>query len=310
MTDFITLGDLDRDRLTALIDASAAWKAARPHPPAPWLAGRHVAIVMEKASTRTRVSFEIAVRELGGQATILTSDGTQLARGEPIEDTARVLSRYAHAIVFRTFGAERLMRMATAATVPVINALTDREHPCQIVADLLTIREHRGRLDGLKVAWIGDGNNMAVSWLHAAGALGLTLALACPEGYQPPDHDVAAARDAGATVLLTGDPGAAAADADVVMTDVWASMGQEAEAAARRAAFAGYCVDDALLARAHPDAVVLHCLPAHRGEEIAGEVLDGPRGRAIWDQAENRLHTSKAILALAMTGAARGPSAG
>jgi ornithine carbamoyltransferase len=207
VTDFITLGDLDRDRLTALIDASAAWKAARPHPPAPWLAGRHVAIVMEKASTRTRVSFEIAVRELGGQATILTSDGTQLARGEPIEDTARVLSRYAHAIVFRTFGAERLMRMATAATVPVINALTDREHPCQIVADLLTIREHRGRLDGLKVAWIGDGNNMAVSWLHAAGALGLTLALACPEGYQPPDHDVAAARDAGATVLLTGDPG-------------------------------------------------------------------------------------------------------
>ncbi|MBK9031209.1 MAG: ornithine carbamoyltransferase [Myxococcales bacterium] len=307
MTDFITLADLDRAALTSLVTSAAAWKAARPHGPAPWLAGRHVAIVMEKASTRTRVSFEVAVRELGGHATILTTDGTQLGRGEPIEDTARVLSRYAHAIVFRTFGADRMMRMAGAATVPIINALTDREHPCQIVADLLTIREHLGRLERLRVAWIGDGNNMAVSWLHAAGALGLELALACPVGYRPPEHDVATAREAGATVTVTDDPAAAAAGADVVMTDVWASMGQEQEVAARVRAFAGYRVDDALLARAAPAAMVLHCLPAHRGEEISAEVLDGPRGRAVWDQAENRLHTSKAILARALTGAARGP---
>jgi ornithine carbamoyltransferase len=183
---------------------------------------------MEKASTRTRVSFEVAVRELGGHATILTSDGTQLGRGEPIEDTARVLSRYAHAIVFRTFGAERLMRMVGAASVPVVNALTDREHPCQIVADLLTIRERRGGLDGVKVAWIGDGNNMAVSWLHAAGMLGLELRLACPIGYRPPPHDVTDAQEQGATVTVTDDPRVAAEGADVVMTDVWASMGQEA----------------------------------------------------------------------------------
>lgn len=307
MSDFITLADLGRAQLTALVDASAAWKAARPHGPAPWLAGRHVAIVMEKSSTRTRVSFEVAVHELGGHTTVLTSAGTQLGRGEPIEDTARVLSRYAHAIVFRTFGADRLTAMAAAASVPVVNALTDREHPCQIVADLLTIREHRGRLHDLRVAWIGDGNNMAVSWLHAAGALGLTLALACPEGYRPPAHDVDNARAAGATVELTDDPRAAVAGADVVMTDVWASMGQEAESAARAKAFAGYLVDGALLAGAAPDATVLHCLPAHRGEEIAAEILDGPRGRAIWDQAENRLHTSKAILEWALTGAARGP---
>jgi ornithine carbamoyltransferase len=307
MTDFITLSDLSRDQLLGLVDASAAWKRARPHGPAAWLAGRHVAIVMEKASTRTRVSFEIAVRELGGHATILTSDGTQLARGEPIEDTARVLSRYAHAIVFRTFGAERLMRMVGAASVPVVNALTDREHPCQIVADLLTIRERRGSLDGAKVAWIGDGNNMAVSWLHAAGVLGLELRLACPIGYRPPPHDVAVAEDAGATVVVTDDPRAAAEGADVVMTDVWASMGQESEQAQRARAFAGYCVDAALLATAAPDALVLHCLPAHRGEEIAAEILDGPRGAAIWDQAENRLHTAKAILERALTGSARGP---
>ncbi len=307
MTDFITLADCGRAQLTALIDASAAWKRARPHGPAAWLAGRHVAIVMEKASTRTRVSFEGAVRELGGHATILTSDGTQLGRGEPIEDTARVLSRFAHAIVFRTFGAERMMRMVGAATVPVVNALSDREHPCQIVADLLTIRERRGALDGVKVAWIGDGNNMAVSWLHAAGALGLELRLACPVGYRPPPHDVANAQDEGATVTVTDDPRVAAAGADVVMTDVWASMGQEAEQAQRARAFAGYCVDDGLLALAAPDAIVLHCLPAHRGEEISAAVLDGPRGAAVWDQAENRLHTAKAILELALTGACRGP---
>lgn len=306
MSHFTSLAALAPGELGALVEASAAWKRARPHGPAPWLAGKHVALVMEKASTRTRVSFEVAIRELGGHATLLTSDGSQLGRGEPIEDTARVLSRYVHAIVFRTFGAERLDALVAAATVPVVNALTDREHPCQVVADLLTIREHLGRLDGVRVAWIGDGNNMAVSWIHAAAALGLDLALACPPGYEPPARDLADAAGRG-RVTLVHDPAEAARDADVVMTDVWASMGQEAEAAARRTAFAGYLVDDALLDRAAPRAIVLHCLPAHRGEEVSAAVMDGPRGAAIWDQAENRLHTHKAILELALTGAAVGP---
>ncbi|HVV82974.1 MAG TPA: ornithine carbamoyltransferase [Kofleriaceae bacterium] len=305
-TDFLTLADLDRDALLALLDASAGYKRARPHGPADWLAGLHVALVMEKASTRTRVAFEVAVRELGGHATLLTVDGSQLARGEPIADTARVLDRFCHAIVYRTSTDDRLHRMADAARAPVINALTDREHPCQIVADLLTVREHKGRLD-VAYAWIGDGNNMAHSWLHAAGILGLRLTLACPETHRPDPAIVAAARAAGATVELVARPDQAVAGADVVMTDVWASMGQEHEQAARGKAFAGYLVDEALLAGAAADAIVLHCLPAHRGEEIAAEVIDGPRGRAIWDQAENRLHTHKAILERAFTGAARGP---
>ena len=306
-TDFLTLGDLDREALLGLLDAAAGYKRARPHGPTAWLAGLHVALVMEKASTRTRVAFEVAIRELGGHATLLTTDGTQLGRGEPIEDTARVLDRFCHAIVFRTAGDERLQRMAAAARGPVINALTDREHPCQIVADLLTVREHKGALD-LAYAWIGDGNNMAHSWLHAAGILGLRLTLACPEGFRPDPDIVARARAAGATVAIVDRPDQAAAGADVVMTDVWASMGQEHEARARAAAFDGYLVDEALLAGAAPDAIVLHCLPAHRGEEIAAEIIDGPRGVAIWDQAENRLHTHKAILERALTGGARGPT--
>jgi len=307
MPDFLTLDGLPPATLTALLDASAAYKRGRPHAAAPWLAGKTVAVVLEKASTRTRVGFEVAIRELGGGVTVLTSEGSQLGRGEPIEDTARVLSRMGHAIVFRTFGDDRLQRMAAAADVPVINALTDQEHPCQIVADLLTVRERFGTVD-VKLAWIGDGNNMAVSWLHAAATFKLTLTLACPVGYRPEPKVVAAARAAGAKVDVVDDPRVAAAGADVVMTDVWASMGQEGEAAARQRAFAGYLVDDALLGVASPRAIVLHCLPAHRGEEISASIMDGPRGAAIWDQAENRLHTHKAILELAMTGAAVGPA--
>ena len=304
--DFLTLDGLGQGALLALLDAAAGYKRARPHGPASWLAGQHVALVLEKASTRTRVGFEVAVRELGGHITVLTADGSQLGRGEPIGDTARVLDRFCHAIVFRTAGDDRLQAMAAAARAPVINALTDREHPCQIVADLLTVREHLGQLD-VQYAWIGDGNNMAHSWLHAAGALGLRLNLACPATHQPDAAIALAARAAGATVNLVTRPEDAVAGADVVMTDVWASMGQEHEAQGRAAAFAGYCVDEALLARAAAGAIVLHCLPAHRGEEIAAEIIDGPRGVAIWDQAENRLHTHKAILEHAFTGTARGP---
>ncbi len=306
MPHFLSLDGLSALSLTALLDAAAAYKRARTHGPATWLAGKHVALVMEKSSTRTRVSFEVAVRELGGHATVLTSDGSQLGRGEPVEDTARVLGRYCHAIVFRTFGDDRLQRMAGAAGVPVINALTDREHPCQIVADLMTVRERFGTV-AVRLAWVGDGNNMAVSWLHAAAAFGLTLTLACPSGYRPEPAVIDRARKAGATIEVVDDPRAAVRGADVVMTDVWASMGQEAEAAARARAFSGYLVDDALLAEAADRAIVLHCLPAHRGEEIAASIMDGPRGAAIWDQAENRLHTHKAILELAMTDATVGP---
>jgi ornithine carbamoyltransferase len=263
--------------------------------------------VLEKASTRTRVGFEVAIHELGGHAIVLTSAGSQLARGEPVEDTARVLGRMCHGIVYRTFGDDRLQAMAAASGVPVINALTDREHPCQIIADLLTVREHLGTVD-VRYAWIGDGNNMAVSWLHAAAALKLSLTLACPDGYHPDPDVVADARAAGATVEVVTDPQAAAHHADVLMTDVWASMGQEEEARLRAEAFAGYLVDDALVARGSGRAIVLHCLPAHRGEEIAASVIDGRRGAAIWDQAENRLHTHKAILELAFTGRTRGPA--
>jgi ornithine carbamoyltransferase len=306
MPHFLTLEGISPATLTDLIDASAAYKRARPHAPAAWLAGKQVALVMEKSSTRTRVGFEVAVNELGGHAIVLTSSGSQLGRGEPVEDTARVLGRFCHAIVYRTYGNDRLEQMAVSSGVPVVNALTDREHPCQIVADLLTVREQLGTVD-VRYAWIGDGNNLAGSWLHAAAALGLTLTLACPEGYHPDPDVVADARAAGATVEVVADPVAAARGADVLMTDVWASMGQEEEARARAQAFAGYIVDDGLFLHASGRAIALHCLPAHRGEEISGLVLDGTRGEAIWDQAENRLHTHKAILELAFTGAARGP---
>lgn len=306
MPHFLTLAGLPATTLTSLLDASASYKRTRPHGHPPWLNGKTVAVVLEKASTRTRVGFEVAIQELGGHAIVLTSVGSQLGRGEPVEDTARVLGRMCHGIVYRTFGDERMQRMASASGVPVINALTDLEHPCQIVADLLTVRERLGSLD-VRYAWIGDGNNMAVSWIHAAAVFGLTLTLACPDGYHPDPDVVADARAAGATVHVVGDPVEAARGADVIMTDVWASMGQEAEARKRAEAFAGYLVDDGLFLHASGRAIALHCLPAHRGEEISASIIDGPRGEAIWDQAENRMHTHKAILELAFTGGAHGP---
>jgi ornithine carbamoyltransferase len=293
---FLTLADIAPERWPQLFDRAAELKRDRVQRT---LAGKSVALIFEKASTRTRVSFEVGVFELGGHAVVLTSQGSQLARGEPIEDTARVLSGYCHAIILRTFGQDRVEALARAASVPVINALTDEHHPCQVATDLFTVREHFGRLD-VRYAWIGDGNNMASSWIEAAGLFGLDLVLACPQGFQPDAMRVADAqarqRALGrGSVWVTDDPTIAAARADVISTDVWASMGQEADAERRKQAFAGYCVDDALLAHAAQDAIVLHCLPAHRGEEITGTVLDGPRALA-WIQAENRLHVGKAIL--------------
>jgi len=290
--DYLTMGDVTPAEWPKLFDRAAYLKANRTQKT---LAGKSVALVFEKASTRTRVSFEVGVFELGGHAVVLSSQGSQIARGEPIEDTARVLSGYCQGIVLRTFGQERVATLAKHASVPVINGLSDQHHPCQVATDLFTVREKLGRIDGLRYAWIGDGNNMANSWIEAAGLFGLELRLACPTGFGPDPDLVRAARDRGAKLVLTTDPKEAADGAHVISTDVWASMGQEDEAAARRAAFAGYCVDRALVDRGAPDAIVLHCLPAHRGEEITGDVLDGPRSLA-WVQAENRLHIGKAIL--------------
>ena len=294
---FLTLADVAEAAWPTLWDRAAHLKRHRVQTT---LAGKAVALVFEKASTRTRVSFEVGTFELGGHAVVLTSDGSQLARGEPIEDTARVLSGYCHAIVIRTFGQDRVAALARAATVPVVNGLSDQHHPCQVATDLFTVREHFDRLDGLVYAWIGDGNNMAHSWIEAAGLFGLDLRIACPDGFAPDPMLVAATRDrqsrAGhGSLVVTHDPREAARGAHVISTDVWASMGQEREAERRRAAFAGYRVDAALVQLAAPDAIVLHCLPAHRGEEITGDVLDGPRSLA-WLQAENRLHVGKAIL--------------
>lgn len=307
---FLTLGDVPVDAWPGLWDRAAYLKKNRNQTT---LAGKAVALVFEKASTRTRVSFEVGVYELGGHAVVLSSQGSQIARGEPIEDTARVLSGYCHAIVLRTFGQERVAKLAQHASVPVINGLSDQHHPCQVATDLFTVREHFGRgrgldgITGLRYAWIGDGNNMAASWIEAAGMFGLDLALACPEGFAPDPLLVSAARElqkrnGRGSLTLTKDPKEAARGAHVISTDVWASMGQEEDAARRQLAFVGYCVDGALLKCGAEGAIVLHCLPAHRGEEITGDVLDGPHSLA-WVQAENRLHVGKAILEHVMTGA-------
>jgi ornithine carbamoyltransferase len=297
---FLTLGDISTDDWPRLFDRAAQLKAERDRVrPAP-LAGMTVALVFDKPSTRTRVSFQVAAYELGGQSVEMSQATSQLGRGEPISDTARILSGYCHAIVVRTFGQDRIAEYAKWATVPVINGLSDQHHPCQVATDLFTVREHFGAIEGLRYAWIGDGNNMANSWLEAAGMFGFDLVLACPDGFAPDPALVAAARAAQGrlgkgAITLTTDPGAAVVGAHVVSTDVWASMGQEEDAARRRAAFAGYCVDAALVSRAAANAIVLHCLPAHRGEEISGDVLDGPRSLA-WVQAENRLHVGKVLL--------------
>jgi ornithine carbamoyltransferase len=295
--DFLRLTDLDRSELLELIERAAEWKLLGKSGPRP-LERMTIGLVFEKASTRTRVSFEVAAHQLGGGAMMLSPRDTQLGRGEPIRDTARVLARYLDCLVVRTFEHEKLEEMARYADVPVVNALTDSSHPCQLLADLLTITERFGAdalsKGGLQVAWIGDGNNMANSWLEACVLLGFELRIACPAGYDP---DPALLARAGAKAKVVRSPAEAAQGAHVLNTDVWASMGQEEEAEERRRRFEGYIVDEALVARARPNAIVLHCLPAHRGEEIADAVLEGPRS-AVFDEAENRLHAQKALLEL------------
>jgi len=260
------------------------------------LAGKTIGLIFEKASTRTRVSFEAAMYGLGGQVIFLSTKETQLARSEPLKDMARVMSRYVDGLVVRTYGQEVVSELARYSTIPVINALTDLFHPCQVLSDVMTVIEKKGDIENLKVAWIGDGNNMANSWIQAAAKLGFELVLACPAGYDPqPDLLQDAQQEPGARISVGRDPAAAVSGADVINTDVWASMGQEDEQAERMTVFKDYQVDNALLAQAKTDCIVLHCLPAHRGEEITEDVLEGPQCVAF-DQAENKMHIHKAIL--------------
>lgn len=290
--DFLAISDLSRDELFALLDHAKRMKSSQA--PARPLAGKTLAMIFTKSSTRTRVSFETGMFQLGGQALFLSSRDIQIGRGEPIADTARVLSRYVDGIVIRTFAHSDVEELARFATVPVINGLTDLLHPCQLLADLLTILEVQGQLRGRVVAWIGDGNNMANSWLNAAALCEMEIRLACPDGYDPDPQILERARDF-TRVHLTRDPADAVRGAHVVNTDVWASMGQEEEAAERAQAFEQFKVTEDLMATADPSAIFLHCLPAHRGEEVTAGVIDGGQSR-IFDQAENRLHAQKALL--------------
>ncbi|MDZ7779174.1 MAG: ornithine carbamoyltransferase [Gemmatimonadota bacterium] len=290
--DFLALADFSRDELLSLLERARRLKSGER---SEQLTGKSLAMIFRKSSTRTRVSFEVGMTQLGGHALFLSDRDSQIGRGEHIGDTAGVLSRYVDGIVVRTYEHDEVVRLAEHASVPVVNALTDLLHPCQVLADLQTAAEEFGPvLEDRTVAWIGDGNNMANSWLNAARVLGFHLRLACPKAYDP-DTRIFERASAAADVVLTRDPREAVAGADVVTTDVWASMGQEAEAAQRRAAFEGFIVDDRLMDLASPEAIFLHCLPAHREEEVATSVIDGPQSR-IFEEAENRLHAQKAIL--------------
>jgi ornithine carbamoyltransferase len=296
--DFLEIPDFSRPELIRLFELAEQMRdggyTRKP------LAGKSLAMIFMKASTRTRVSFEVGTFQLGGHALFLSPRDVQLGRGEPIADTARVLSRYVDGIMIRTFAHQDIEELANYSSVPVINGLTDLVHPCQVLADLLTVRQHLGDIEGKRYAWIGDGNNMANSWINAAYRFGFDLTLACPEGYEPADHLLERAQTA-ARVRVVRDPMEAARGADVVTTDVWASMGQEQEQKERERAFAGYSVGPKLMKQAAKTAIFLHCLPAHRGEEVAAEVIDGPQSR-VWDEAENRLHVQKAIMAALMGG--------
>ena len=294
--DFLAITDFSRDEIQRLFDLATKMKS-RAYRETP-LSGKTLAMIFAKSSTRTRVSFEVGAYQLGGQALFLSSKDIQIGRGEPIPDTARVLSRYVDGIMIRTYDHGEVEELAQHATIPVINGLTDLTHPCQVLADVFTIKEHLGGWEGKRVAWIGDGNNMANAWLEAAAVLGFELRLACPEGFEPNRARFEAAKKK-ADITVTEVPEEAVEGAHVVNTDVWASMGQEGEAEARRNAFKGYTVDADLMKLAAPKAIFLHCLPAHRGEEVTAEVIDGPQSR-VWDEAENRLHVQKALLATLM----------
>jgi ornithine carbamoyltransferase len=288
---FLDIDQLDTDELRAMLDASFAYKHGPRDRP---LAGKTLAMIFEKPSTRTRVSFEVAMRQLGGDTIYLNTADTQLGRGETVADTGRVLSRYVDAIMIRTNQQRKLNELARHATVPVINGLTDTSHPCQIMADVMTLQERKGAVAGKIVAWSGDGNNVSTSWVHAAVRFRFTLRLACPEELSPPQRLFDWARQEGGGIELTTDPVEAVTGADCVVTDTWISMGAEASVN-RHNMLAPYRVDERLMAHAKPDAIFMHCLPAKRGEEVAAGVIDGPQS-VVWDEAENRLHVQKGIL--------------
>ena len=300
--DFTRIGSWSSDELKAVLDVADTLKEAQQaREPHELLPGRTLGMIFQKPSTRTRVSFEVGIAQLGGRGLYLAANDLQLGRGETIRDTGTVLSRYLDAIMIRTFEQDDVEELAEAADIPVINGLTDYAHPCQALADLMTIREKLGRLSGTRLAYLGDGNNVCVSLMVGAARFGMRFVAATPPGYEPDSTAVTAARRAavqmGGTVELVSDPREAAREADVLYTDVWTSMGQEEQAGRRRKDLAGYQIDEQLLSHASQDAIVLHCLPAHYGEEITEDVLYGPQS-AVWDQAENRLHAQKALMAL------------
>lgn len=305
--DLLDFSDYSTDDVTAILKLALLLKEAQksrfPHP---ILAGQSLAMIFDKASTRTRISFEVGMIQLGGHGLFIPGATTQMGRGEPIEDTARVLSRYVNGILIRTFAHSTVQQLAEYASVPVINGLTDEHHPCQLLADMLTILEHTGKLQGLTVAYIGDGNNMAHSWLQLAPKLGVNIRVAAPPGYLPDPRIVEQAKQDAirnhSQVLVTSDPLRATEHADVLYTDVWASMGDEEEAEFRKLMFADFQVNEELVRNANPAYLFMHCLPAHRGEEVTAEILDSEHS-IVFDQAENRLHAQKAVLAAAMADA-------
>ena len=299
MKHLLKMSDLTAKEITGILNLADQLKYDRKHGiPHTYLQGKTLGMIFQKASTRTRVSFEVGMYQLGGSALFLSSHDLQIGRGEPIEDTARVLSRYLDGIMIRTYKQQEVEDLARFGSVPVINGLTDYAHPCQVLADLMTVREHKGALEGLKFCSVGDGNNMANSLIAGCLTMGMKVSIACPKGFEPAHDVLEAAKKHGDMFHLTHNIYEAADEADVVYTDVWASMGQESEAITRRKAFKGYQVNDDLLKVAAHDVMVLHCLPAHRGEEITAEVID--EHGEIYDQAENRLHAQKAVLVTLM----------
>lgn len=295
--DLLTLRDLSTDDCEALLERALELKVRHAAGISDQtLQGKTLGIIFDKPSTRTRISFEVAMIQLGGTPLFLSTQDTQLIRNEPVADTARVLSRYLDGLAVRTYSQDLLNELAAATSIPVINGLTDLYHPCQVLSDIMTILEKKGSLEGLKIVWVGDGNNVAHSWLNAAAILPLNLVVACPEGYYPDESILeAAVKDAKGEIVMLSDPKEAVRDADVIYTDVWASMGRESEHGLRKEFFKPFQVNEDLLAGAKQEVMVMHCLPAHRGEEIDAEVLEGARS-VVWDQAENKLHMHKAIL--------------
>lgn len=301
---FLDISAIPKPDLRAIIDAAHQLKKAGKRTPKhlqpPGIKDAVLAMIFEKPSTRTRVSFDVAMRQLGGQTIVLNNGDMQLGRGESVADTARVLSRYVDAIMLRANSHQSLVEFAEYATIPIINGLTDFSHPCQVMADILTFEESHGNVTGSKIAWVGDGNNVATSWMHAAGLFGFKLSIACPGQLRPDKKVIDAAVAAGADVEVTDDPKAAVAGADCVVTDTWVSMGQSDEGY-RKQLLGPYAVDEGLMAKADPKAIFMHCLPAYRGHEVSAAVLDGPQS-VVFDEAENRLHAQKAILAWCLGG--------